>query len=814
MADNELGVTFTGDISDISAKLDQIEEQLNSLEDKTINLDINVDTSVLDQLNSQLDAVQDEIVDVEVEVKDEELQQLPSELDAVNDEIVDVNVEVEDTQLKELPAELDTIQDEEVSVNVHVDETELLALPGDAANAAAAMDEVASSADEVGSAIDSIDPTILNEAASSANSLGDGMGAAAVETDGASNATNGLGDSAVGAASAISGLSSSFTGFGGEIKSSINSISSFSDQMGLALSNVELLAVALAAVAAVAIGAYLADATAKAGEFNDSWARMGQAVGETTSSIDEVKSNWSDAISTMKDETGRSAGVIRTYITQMGIAGVESKDVIIEAFSGISGAAFVTGNSIDSIESAFRRVVSTGVLSSRQLMSFGITTDDVFKATGMTLDQVKDKFQTLDSTGRAALLAQILNFKYGTETNEAYKNSWEHLNDALSAAWNYLSIVIGQLILPIVIPAVEFLTSLLQGLASGIATVTGWFGQLNGSMGNTSTLLGGLSLLWGPLSMAMGPLGVVVGFIADNWERLTSDWEKFWTMIGSGDWGGALQLLVDELKWAFVDAPLAFLASLPGKIGELASTFLDIGHNIIKWIADGLTSLSDWLTEQLAAEFNTAGEGSGEAMKSGFGTWWDANYPKIIDIIARIIEIILPKLIDISIKATKLILKKLFDVLYDWMSDLPGNMYKWGQTAFQSFVDAIIDSIPGLRTALNLVKQLFPQSPPKTGPLADITTENMYDWMSSIMGSGMDATSNFNLNQAIIPTTNPISTTTNSTSIKLEVNLDGANISSSLDAEKIGQTVGKSAAEQFADNALNLGVSTIHYQRR
>ena len=41
----------------------------------------------------------------------------------------------------------------------------------------------------------------------------------------------------------------------------------------------------------------------------------------------------------MTETTGRGAGTIRNYITEMGIAGVTSQGAISSSFSGIAGAA-------------------------------------------------------------------------------------------------------------------------------------------------------------------------------------------------------------------------------------------------------------------------------------------------------------------------------------------------------------------------------------------------------------------------------------------------------------------------------------------
>lgn len=763
MADSkELGIIVTGDTQDALEKLSGLTDAINNIADKTVDLTINV-------VDTGINTVVDEI-------------------SQINNETISPNV--------------DSAPLQDLSTNASMAATEIM----DASNSAA----------DLGASISTIDSQAINEAASAASALGNDLSQASNEASNMSSNMSTAGTDIANTTTSISALSGSIAGVGGEINSAFNSISKFADGMGIAASQAELLAVALAAVTAVAIAAFLADATAKAGEFNDSWSRLGEAIDQGGQSIQQVQGEWSDAVNSMKESTGRSAGIIRDHIISMGLAGIDSKELIIDAFEGISGEAFVTGQSIDTIEQAYRRAVSTGILGSRQLMQLGITTDDVYKATGLTMDQVRDKFKSLDTEGRAALLNLIINQKYGETANQAYINSWQHVGDAITAAMNYLSIVVGQLILPIVIPAVNFLTFTLNTLAGGIKSLTDFFGFLNGVIGNSSVIFGALTLLLGPLGLILAPIGAAVGFIADNWGRLTKDVDDFFTLIKAGKWDEAFTLLVNEMKWAFVDAPIAYISSLPGKVGELASQFLDVGKNIINWIVTGLTSLEDWLDEQLKAEFSNAGESAGESTISGFEEWLDDNGWKIAEIISDVLTQILPKIISIVIKIIQLILKAAFDELSKWASDLPGNMYTWGQNAFNSFVNGIIDGIPGLKNALNLVKQLFPQSPPKEGPLADITEEGMSSWMGDIVNAGMNVISDFDLSNLVLPSPNPSSYVTNSSNkseVNLYVDLGSANISSDLDAEKVGRTVGKSAAEEMASGALNAGISVVNYQR-
>ncbi len=75
---------------------------------------------------------------------------------------------------------------------------------------------------------------------------------------------------------------------------------------------------------------------------------------------------------------------------------------------------------------------------------------------------------------------------------------------------------------------------------------------------------------------------------------------------------------------------------------------------------------------------------------------------------------------------------QIVQAIASYLTSLPGQMYQWGQNAIQNFVNAIVDSIPGLKGALQTVSDLFPHSPPKAGPLSTITDSNLYKWAQGL----------------------------------------------------------------------------------
>lgn len=387
------------------------------------------------------------------------------------------------------------------SISTSIDIEGLDQVQTDADTAEVSLQDVQEAASATGTDLSNIDTSGLQDINTDANS-------AALGLDNAAEAANSTGQDV----SNISGgglgdLTNSANSAAGGLNSVSSSAAESSDRLGDASHASELLGDALSAVIAIGIAAYLTSAVDAAGDFTSSWERLGIAVGEGGTSISTVQDEWSSAISTMKSETGRGAGTIREFIIQAGLSSVTAKNVIEESFSGISGASFVTGNDIGTIENAFLRVVKTGTFSSRQLVTLGLSSQDVYKSTGLTVDEVSSKLETMNSTQRATFLSQILNAKYGESANEAYRNSWEHVKDSMGMAYDYLSRIIGGLLLPVVIPAMDTATTALNTLASAIDNTSGPIKTLLGVLVGGAASLAIFATAWTSLSKIIPLIG-------------------------------------------------------------------------------------------------------------------------------------------------------------------------------------------------------------------------------------------------------------------------------------------------------------------
>lgn len=595
----------------------------------------------------------------------------------------------------DLISELQGITDKIVDLVVNVDDSQLI-------NVNASTDEVTESLTEASGAASGLD-SALNEIDTT-------------QLDAAKESADGLSESLSGAGSGAESTSSSGGG-GSDAASSVEE---------------DLLGGVAGAVAIGGVTAILDQGMEAAGGYADSWARMASVMG---SSSEQVQAQWGSAVSQMGTNTGRRAGDIRNYLIQMGIAGVSSQSTLIDMFTGVSGAAFATGTSVETITNAMRRVISTGTLGARQLMSMGLSEQDVMNATGLTLDQVNEKLKDMDSNQRAAYLGSIINAKYAGQANEEYKSSWDHTKDAMGAAFDMMWRIFGELLQPVILPVLETITSLIKDLATWV----------NGLSAEQKGLLGQVILLGAGLIAFLGVIGLV---------------------------GGAITLFTMA-----VAAPIMPLVIIIGLMGLLVIAFMH-AYNTNE-------------------NFRNSVDGVWNAL-SGFGGWLEGGFKGIID--------------GVGAAWTNFITTLQNGV--QWIIDLPGNMYKWAVDAMTRFVDGIKQGIKPVTDALDGIKRLFPQSPPKEGPLADITPDKMTSWMSTIAGAGMDVMSNFNLGSVGMPNIPQLPTGGGNPSIQFTGDI---HVPEGADPVAVGRGLGQGAyegwASRVATQANNAGVSVVNMQR-
>lgn len=501
-----------------------------------------------------------------------------------------------------------------------------------------------------------------------------------------------------------------------------------------------LLEGALAAVAALGIVEYLNSAADAAGNRADEWARLNVNIGGTSSTLEQTKSKYTSVIKSIQSETKRGFGSTLKMLDQFAVADITNTKVMQDLGSAVSGTTFKLadqGATVDSVTSAVTRMITTGKLSTRQLKSLGITTEDLTRVTGMSTDAASKYFETLDTNGRAAFISNILNANGAKEGNKAYADSWEHLNDALGRAYEHINRLIGELILPIVIPVIELFTGALEVLAGGIDAIPP---ALEPIAGIITLVVGGFLSLWGiltgvssALSLAgisfaglgvgssgvlaamsgwlatLGPIGwailAVVGAVTTAivvWKLWSDEIIAFKDNIMSGNWGAAAGNIVDSFQYvgqAIYDSLVnagqqiwTWFAGLPAWIGTNLTAFYELGKSFLEWIVKGLSSLTTTLSSVLTSMLETstsgggarsAGEGAGKSVGGGLIdgliAWIEDNAPLIMECIALVFQQILPLIATLLMQLGTIVALYLWNAAWTAGSNFVNGLILWFQ---------------------------------------------------------------------------------------------------------------------------------------
>ncbi len=282
--------------------------------------------------------------------------------------------------------------------------------------------------------------------------------------------------------------------------SSIDEANAKIDETTSSMDNLTTAATGLAATAGFEQMAVTAD------NINTSWNRLELTFEGTGVSMDTLR----DKTNELSNATGRSGGVVRDYFNQMGIAGVTNTDLISASFEALSGRAYQTGNSIESMEQKMQMMAMSGNASSRMLRNLGISAEDLAAAMGVSADEVSNAFKDLTPEERIRALTQAMGD--GTEANEMYKNSYAGLKEQASAAMAGLMGAVGQAILPVIVPALQTATTFIKMLTDGFKALPG----------PVQAIIGGIGGFAAVVTASVGILGILGNVITTVKTGLTA----------------------------------------------------------------------------------------------------------------------------------------------------------------------------------------------------------------------------------------------------------------------------------------------------
>lgn len=263
------------------------------------------------------------------------------------------------------------------------------------------------------------------------------------------------------------------------------------------------------AITGIAAAAGLEQMVSTADNINNSWNRLELTFANTGVSIDQLKQKQSE----LQASTGQTGGTIRNFFNMMGIAGVTNTNLLGSAFESLSGRAYQTNTSIETMENALKRMVMTGNAGDRQLQALGIRAEDLGRAMGMTGEEAKKAFSELSQEDRIRVLTKAMGD--GKQANEMYKNSFQSLKKQAEASLAGLVGAVGQAILPSIIP-------LLNLAKDTISTLTNAFKSLPEPVQRIIGGLGAVVLAAVTLVGVLGAVGQVVKTVKEGIEALNS----------------------------------------------------------------------------------------------------------------------------------------------------------------------------------------------------------------------------------------------------------------------------------------------------
>jgi len=244
---------------------------------------------------------------------------------------------------------------------------------------------------------------------------------------------------------------------------------------------------------------------AASGNFSDSMARATMEAEGFGISADQMKST----INEISETTGRAGGQIRESFIKATARGVTDMGSFKTMMEGAGAQATLFGTDIESMANKFSNMAMRSTLMERSLAETGITMGELATAMGMTgatADEVKAKWQELDTNQRAAILGTAASMNEGKTANDAYKHSWAGMQEQLDVAMSKLQRLVGDVLAPTVIPALQLATGAMQALGNVIS------GAMSSPLGGLISLLGTLGGAFIIAVTGVGALRSILGF--------------------------------------------------------------------------------------------------------------------------------------------------------------------------------------------------------------------------------------------------------------------------------------------------------------
>ena len=326
-----------------------------------------------------------------------------------------------------------------------------------------------------------------------------------------------------------------------------------------------------------------------AGTYEDSMMRAGLEAEGAGISADTMANTFSH----LSDETGRAGGQIREAFITATARGITDTDSFTKMMEGAGAQATLFGTDIQSMGNKFSQMAMRSTLMERGLASTGITMEELATAMGMTgatADEVKEKWSELDANQRAAILGTAASMNEGEEANAAYKDSWAGLQEQIEIGKGRLERLVGEVLLPVLIPAMELAARVMDWLGDTISAAME--GPLGGLISAIGALAAGIALAVPAIAAIQAGMAL---FTTSLLPAITASWALIAPWLPFIAIGAAVVAIIYEIGKAFgwwTDAGSMIDAVWAG-IQRLWSAF--INHPDVQAIIQALTDAWNWL---------------------------------------------------------------------------------------------------------------------------------------------------------------------------------------------------------------------------
>ena len=221
----------------------------------------------------------------------------------------------------------------------------------------------------------------------------------------------------------------------------------------------------------------------KAGTFEDSLMRARLEAEGAGISVNDM----TDTVSELGRVTGRAGGEIREAFITATARGITDLDSFKQMMIGAGAQATLLGTDIDSMANKMSGLAMRSSVMERTLANTGITVEELGEALGIqgaTIDDINAKWETMDTNQRAAALGMAASMNEGKTANEEYKKSWAGLQEQIDIAKGRLERLAGEVLLPVLIPALETAARVLSWVGDVVQ------GVMDGPFGGLVSVIG------------------------------------------------------------------------------------------------------------------------------------------------------------------------------------------------------------------------------------------------------------------------------------------------------------------------------------